>query len=95
MTTLPCGNPATMRNRPSLQLGDDRLVDLEHFADRLLGHRPRLAQFMQGHGCAKLRLAGVDARPALRREVPRQLTKEMSSVHSISSSFFNSFKCSS
>ena len=59
--------------RPSLQLGDGRLVDVENIADRPLGHRPRLSQLMKGHGRAKLRLAGVDACPAIRREVLRQM----------------------
>ena len=66
--------------RAPLQLGDRRLLDLEHVADRLLGHRPCLPQLMERHGRAEPGLAGIDARAALRREVLRQLVETMPSA---------------
>ena len=35
--------------RPSLQLGDSRLVYVQGFTERFLGHRPRLPQLVQRH----------------------------------------------
>ena len=96
--------PVTLRNdvlhktltvRPSLELGDGGPIDVENIADSLLGHRPGLSQFMKGHGCASLRLAGVDTRPTLLREVLCQIIKLIPSAHSISPSPLSSFKCSS
>ena len=75
---------------PLLQLGDGGLIHLQQLGQVALGQRTRPAKLVQRHFGEKLALHGVDAPPALRREVFGKLAERIASTHSNSSVYSTS-----